>query len=166
MTSRRFVYFIKPIGMDGPIKIGCANKPEQRLIDLMSWCPFPLKIMATVPGGFAEERRLHQMFAADRLRAEWFRTTRELLGFIETIRETGSLPFEVVGDKRSVCSGLPAVLSRHGISKEAFAARAGVLPTAVDMWSKQVSIYSIGRILATFDSLGVCCSAEELRDAS
>lgn len=34
------VYFIKPIGMDGPIKIGCSDKPARRLITLAAWSPF------------------------------------------------------------------------------------------------------------------------------
>lgn len=29
-----FVYFIKPVGMDGPIKIGFSKKPADRLLRL------------------------------------------------------------------------------------------------------------------------------------
>jgi hypothetical protein len=32
--SDQYVYFIKPIGLSGPIKIGCSYIPANRLINL------------------------------------------------------------------------------------------------------------------------------------
>ena len=43
-----YVYFIKPIGMDGPIKIGCSVSPDRRRETLEWWCPFPLEILAEI----------------------------------------------------------------------------------------------------------------------
>lgn len=48
----RYVYFLRPAGQDGPVKIGCSTAPQSRLEQYMSWAPFPLEIVATVPGGF------------------------------------------------------------------------------------------------------------------
>lgn len=68
----RFVYFIKPIGMDGPVKIGCSDKPVRRLLALSVWSPFPLEVIAVAPGDLGTEKRLHEHFAAERLHSEWF----------------------------------------------------------------------------------------------
>ncbi|MFS0736959.1 GIY-YIG nuclease family protein [Sphingomonas sp. 1P06PA] len=78
----RYVYFIKPVGMDGPIKIGCSDQPENRLRSIMNWSPFPLEIVATTPGGFDLERALHGHFQNHFLRNEWFRPTPELRALI------------------------------------------------------------------------------------
>lgn len=158
----RFIYFVKPVAMDGPVKIGCTVEPKERLAALLVWCPFELEILATAPGGYAEEKRLHQMFAADLLRAEWFRTTRELLAVIEGVRRTGKLPFEAIGEIRVACGGLPAILARHGITHDEFAARAGVQPVCVYQWSTQRSRSASGRVIATLETFDVEFSLDEL----
>lgn len=77
--GHRRVYFAKPIGMDGPIKIGCSDKPANRILSMASWVPFPLEIVATVPGGFAVERNVQECFTAARLHSEWFKPVPELV---------------------------------------------------------------------------------------
>lgn len=81
----RRVYFIKPIGMDGPIKIGCSIAPDNRRETLQSWCPFPLEVLAEIEGGYLLERRFHQAFIADHRGHEWFNTTPRLLATIDEI---------------------------------------------------------------------------------
>jgi hypothetical protein len=80
MTS--FVYFIKPIGMDGPIKIGCSKRPMGRLANLTLWSPSPLEILATIPGDAFLERKLHVYFASAHLHSEWFAASPELQALI------------------------------------------------------------------------------------
>ena len=48
MRQQRYVYFIKPVGMEGPIKIGCSIMPTERLEGLAVWSPFPLEIVAAI----------------------------------------------------------------------------------------------------------------------
>ena len=72
------VYFIKPIGQRGPIKIGCTRFIGARLDTLAHWSPTPLEVVAAVPGNFKIERHLHKRFAADRLHKEWFSWSQEL----------------------------------------------------------------------------------------
>lgn len=79
-----YVYFIKPVGMDGPIKIGCSGVPAQRLIDLASWSPFPLEIIGKTPGTMKDEGFLHRCFSEYHSHHEWFYFT-PALG--ETIRK-------------------------------------------------------------------------------
>ena len=75
------VYFIQA-GVGGPIKIGCSADAASRLATLQVGNPEALRLLATAPGGFAEEATLHARFAAHRLTGEWFRPTLELLAFI------------------------------------------------------------------------------------
>ena len=72
------VYFIKPIGMVGPVKIGCSQSPTGRREALETWAPFALEIVAEIEGGFEIERRFHSMFANSYLRREWFNWTPEM----------------------------------------------------------------------------------------
>ena len=68
----KYVYFIKPVGMSGPIKIGCSDAPSARLAALATWSPFPLEIIATIPGGYALERNIQECFLDVHSHREWF----------------------------------------------------------------------------------------------
>lgn len=78
------VYFVQQFRPDGrgDIKIGRTASLKRRVADLNIGSSAHLSILGTVPGDEATERRLHERFAADRLRGEWFRASDELLGFI------------------------------------------------------------------------------------
>lgn len=80
------VYFIKPVGLEGPIKIGCSRWPEHRLADLAKWSPIPLEIMASGPGEHVLERFIHRMFKDVRSHKEWFHSTPALLARIDLVR--------------------------------------------------------------------------------
>jgi hypothetical protein len=86
MTTPTQVYFIKPIGMDGPIKIGCSWHPRERLKTLMSWSPYPLEIITTIPGGYQLERNIHECFSDLHLHREWFTAKPRLVAAIEKIK--------------------------------------------------------------------------------
>lgn len=78
------VYFIG-CGSDGPVKIGQAYNPEERLATLQVANHEQLFLLAAMRGGCAIERTLHKHFAAARIRGEWFARTPELIGLIEDI---------------------------------------------------------------------------------
>lgn len=82
--SRR-VYFIRPIGMEGPIKIGCSHSPDGRRSTLETWSPFPLEIVAEIEGGEKLERRFHCRFFDQHQSREWFRWSPELAETIDAI---------------------------------------------------------------------------------
>jgi hypothetical protein len=78
-----YVYFIRA-GGDGPIKIGTtAGSPHGRLRAMQTANAETLVLLAAVPGDVGLERKLHERFAALRMRGEWFRATPELLAFVE-----------------------------------------------------------------------------------
>lgn len=85
------VYFIKPAGMSGPIKIGCSYLPANRLIDLTMWSPFKLEVIGFVEGTTKDERFLHRCFAHLHSHAEWFHPAPQLQEAIQNILEKGVL---------------------------------------------------------------------------
>lgn len=82
----QFVYFLRPIGHAGPIKIGTSWGPGARLIELMRWSPLPLEIVITIPGDEKLERAIHNRFANAHDHSEWFKATPGLLLFIDDLQ--------------------------------------------------------------------------------
>ena len=78
------IYFIQAGGPTGPIKIGWAIDPEERLKQLQSGNDRVLEIIGTIPGTVRDEKALHAKFSSDRIKGEWFRCTSDvvsLMGF-------------------------------------------------------------------------------------
>lgn len=86
------IYFMRRADGVGPIKIGCSAWPAQRLKAMQVWCPHPLEVAVMVPGGFADEKRLHNQFHAHRLHGEWFEPAPALLALVARCAATGALP--------------------------------------------------------------------------
>jgi hypothetical protein len=80
---RGYVYFI---GGGDWIKIGFAKNVSRRLEALRTTCPFPLTVLASLPGTAKRERELQNRFAAYRLSGEWFRFDGDLKAFVETLK--------------------------------------------------------------------------------
>lgn len=77
------VYFIGT--SPGLVKIGkCSGHPEQRLGQLQTGCPTPLKLIVFTIGDTRFERELHRIFAKHRIspRSEWFRLEGDLLEYV------------------------------------------------------------------------------------
>jgi hypothetical protein len=85
MTDR-FVYFIRPIGMTSPIKIGCSEVPQHRLETLMAWSPLPLEVVATIPGKFDLERNIHECLADLHSHREWFNDDGRIAVIIDKLK--------------------------------------------------------------------------------
>lgn len=86
MKKQQYVYFMRPVGMLGPVKIGCSEAPEARLLSLSTWSPFPLEVAAMVPGNWKLEHMLHQCFADAHSHREWFHPTARLIGAIQALQ--------------------------------------------------------------------------------
>jgi hypothetical protein len=91
-----FVYFIRPKGMLGPVKIGYSWCPKQRLYELAAWSPFPLEIVFSIEAKPELERKLHRRFYESHLHREWFSPTADVVRAVQAL-EAG-LPFEGVID--------------------------------------------------------------------
>ena len=99
MTALGYVYFIRPVGMPGPVKIGFADFPLRRLHGLAAWSPFPLEVIATVDGSFALEQTIHSIMHASHSHKEWFHPTAEILAMVEAL-EAGQTIEEAVDFSR------------------------------------------------------------------
>lgn len=84
-NAPKCVYFIRPIGMSGPVKIGCTEDQPGRLADLMAKSPFPLEIVASMPGNHILEARFHRQFVASNSHSEWFVWSPELQTVIDEV---------------------------------------------------------------------------------
>jgi hypothetical protein len=53
--------------------------------NMRAHCPYELKLLKAVPDVAHLEIELHQKFAGDRVRGEWFKRTPELLAYIDSL---------------------------------------------------------------------------------
>lgn len=81
----RWVYFMRPVGLCGPVKIGCSVEPSSRLDHYSRISPFKLELFAVVPGDFRVEYGLHAMFADDHSHHEWFQYSDRMQGVIDAL---------------------------------------------------------------------------------
>lgn len=100
--SYGFVYVIQS-EQGGPVKIGKAKNPRERIATLQTASPYPLRLLHVLPGGRPLERQLHERLAPFRLRGEWFDLdpkVLELLALIADVAERairlGTKPSEIV----------------------------------------------------------------------
>lgn len=123
--SRQLVYFIRPVGGFGPVKIGCSEVPENRLSFLLTMSPYPLEIVATIPGDLRRERQFHALFREHHSHREWFRPVPIIERTIEAINagtfDLASLPAEkrlpAVKRQRWSSEMKLALYLRHGLEK-------------------------------------------------
>lgn len=73
--ARTHVYFVEGAGL---VKIGFAARATHRFFSMLTGCPIPLSLLASMRGGPTVENQLHRRFAADRAHGEWFRRSPEL----------------------------------------------------------------------------------------
>lgn len=77
MNGRGLYFLLNPAL--GIIKIGIARNVGKRRIALEQACGVPLVVLRVVPGGALFEKDLHNAFAPQRLRGEWFAPSEALL---------------------------------------------------------------------------------------
>jgi hypothetical protein len=80
-----FVYFIKPVGQDGPVKIGVSVTTRKRLEALAAWSPAPLEIVVSIPGDRSLEQNLHQCFDDLLIHHEWFRADPRITALMDKL---------------------------------------------------------------------------------
>lgn len=97
------VYFIRPVGMLGPIKIGCSRLTSDRLAALTVWSPFPLEIAAEIEGDFVLERRFHAKFRELHSHSEWFRHADQIDADIRAIN-SGTFDVETLPEPKALTS--------------------------------------------------------------
>lgn len=81
----REVYFLRPVGQVGPIKIGCSVNAKERLFAMNLSSPIPLELLAVVPGSARIERAIHVIFEKQRSHGEWFFPSPKLIKLIDDL---------------------------------------------------------------------------------
>lgn len=73
VVVKSWVYFAQ-FGTDGPIKIGYANDPLQRVRNFTSGSPVPISLLGVVLSvrGKEEEAKIHKRLRKAHIRGEWF----------------------------------------------------------------------------------------------
>lgn len=80
-----YIYFIS--AKNGPVKIGFSTNPEQRLRTISKHHAETMMLLAVTPGTMETEFELHQRWAKQRIRGEWFARTAELMRDINAIAD-------------------------------------------------------------------------------
>ncbi len=131
----------------GPVKIGHSRDVERRLANVQEWLPFEVAVLATLPGGAAEEHDIHHAFSAARIRGEWFKATAGLLALVEHAKARGSgerLSFAEIDAFAAIDGNVP----KRGAAYErvaAAAARAGVSVSSPELaWKTGLSGTMVG----------------------
>src|SRR3954462_9184799 len=116
------IYFLQT-GDGGPVKIGSTADVRARVQFLQCGSPERLRLLGVVDGDVFDERRVHRLLAAHRIRGEWFKPAPEVLAAAAAGREEA----ERIGipDKRE---SLPRPGSGDGINR-------GVSPPVADSFA-------------------------------
>lgn len=80
------IYAIR-VGADGPIKIGRATNPVQRLMELQTAHHQKLNLIAVARWQDEMERELHDILKYSRLEGEWFKPNEHVLWIVEKMRD-------------------------------------------------------------------------------
>lgn len=80
-SGKGWIYLIYDGGWS--YKIGFARNPEKRLAELQTAHAEQLRIVGVLEGTKRTEGELHELFASDHVRGEWFTKTREIHGYFE-----------------------------------------------------------------------------------
>jgi hypothetical protein len=104
VIAKKHIYFMRPIGQLGPIKIGCSRCVQERLVQIAAWSPIPLEIIHTEEGDHKLERNLHRCFADYHSHLEWFHAGERLLAAILKLRSGSKIAeaIDLSDDKGSI----------------------------------------------------------------
>lgn len=98
-----YVYFIRPVGMIGPIKIGCSHNPEQRRRQLRLCSPVDLEVVGAIEGGLGDEYAVQAYLADHQSHGEWFLANSQVLAVIDQLL-SGRIAVNDLGrDGKSPC---------------------------------------------------------------
>lgn len=85
LTSVSRVYFLELQAPKRCIKIGSSMNPRARLRYVEWASPWRVVLLGKCNGGVRLEYDLHERFKSDRMRGEWFMSSKELLDTIHAL---------------------------------------------------------------------------------
>lgn len=96
-----YVYFVRPVGQSGPIKIGYSRVPSSRAVHLQSWSPVALEMIGCVEAAPDVEPRLHAYLLAERSHCEWFHSSPLVLTTVAALLD-GSFDVETLPEPQDI----------------------------------------------------------------
>ena len=85
-AGRGGVYFIAAEGTNY-VKIGYARDVNSRLNMIQAGCPYPMKLLAILPGKMEDEHKIHLQFRSLNFYGEWFVLEGELNDYVASLTE-------------------------------------------------------------------------------
>ena len=83
---KSYIYLIQE-GLQGNIKIGISQNPNDRIKQLQTGSSTPLRTLLVKEGTQKDEEGLHKKFKKFQLKGEWFEPSEEILVYIEQEKE-------------------------------------------------------------------------------
>jgi hypothetical protein len=96
MRDLKEIYFLRPLGELGPVKIGMSVYPAHRLKGMAIWSPVILELAAHCRAHHNTEHFLHHHFIADWMHGEWFAWSEALQAVIDHVATKGCVPDWVI----------------------------------------------------------------------
>ena len=78
------------------VKIGFSDNPRSRIAAIQTSNPYPVDVLAIVPGNYEFEAELHQRFTHLRYKNEWFRDTESIRQVIDDLVSKQRLTPQVI----------------------------------------------------------------------
>lgn len=101
---RKATYAIRSVA-GGPIKLGRATNVESRLASIQIGHPERLELVVAVRERDVTESQMHQAFAAERIRGEWFSPSPRLLSLLREVSAyRGPGWYRLFGDTYCSCA--------------------------------------------------------------
>ena len=85
LRARRLSSVVYFIASQCLVKIGYATNLNERFSKIQMLSPAPLRLLGVMPGSMADEEALHERFAAQRTKGEWFWINDEIDAFIKEV---------------------------------------------------------------------------------
>lgn len=82
-----YLYFLRPVGMPGPIKIGVSKFPKNRRGQMSAISPFPLELITQTQAERQIEGRVHTLLRAHHSHSEWFHAHSEVLAVVQSVAD-------------------------------------------------------------------------------
>lgn len=98
---KRVVYFVKPVGMEGPIKIGSTRNFTKRFRCMNTDSPFELECILWLEGDYDDETKIQTLLLGSHLRGSWFQASDEVLALIERVKRVGISGMDLATENRS-----------------------------------------------------------------
>lgn len=120
------IYIVR-VGSSGPVKLGYAANPKQRIEILQVGQPAHLNVLRVMEGCRQFEVALHRHFAPLRIRGEWFAYSEEMLDDLDFLRPTSADPVTPHGS-------LTSYMQAAGLTDAELAAKLEITQENIRLW--------------------------------